>query len=103
MQSNTCGVPMYVSGDSDFKYAITWLLWHLFPPFVKMGVVNTNIPISQKLRHLLLILLVCWYIIEMFSINEATLAYCKQIPHYYFSFGIVMTVGIYLIGNYHLV
>ena len=37
------------------------------------------------------------------SINEATLAYCKQIPHYYFSFGIVITVGIYLVGNYHLV
>ena len=33
------------------------------------------------------------YIIEMDSIKEATLAYCKQIPHYYISFGIVITVG----------
>ena len=35
----------------------------------------------------------CCYIIEMSLINEATLAYCKQIPHYYFSFGVVITVG----------
>ena len=34
----------------------------------------------------------CWYIIEMSSINEAILAYFKQILHYYFSFGIVITV-----------
>ena len=52
MQSNNYGMPLYVSGDSDFKYTITWLLWHLLPPFLKMAVVNTNVPISQKLRHL---------------------------------------------------
>ena len=46
--------------------------------------------------------LVCWYIIEMSSLNKATFAYCKQTPHYYFLFGIVMSVEIYLVGNYHL-
>ena len=27
-------------------------LWHLFPPFFKMAVVNTNVNITQTLRHL---------------------------------------------------
>ena len=41
-------MPMYVPGDSNFKYTITWLLWHLFPPFLKMAVVNSNVPISLQ-------------------------------------------------------
>ena len=51
-QSNNCDMRVYGLGDSDFKYTITWLLRHLFPPFLKMAVVNTNVPISQMLRHL---------------------------------------------------
>ena len=43
---------VYVLENPDFKYTITWLLRHLFPPFLKMAVVNTNVPIFQILRHL---------------------------------------------------
>ena len=52
MQSNNCGRREYILGDPDFKYTIIWLLRHLFPPFLKMAVVNTNVPMSQTLRHL---------------------------------------------------
>ena len=62
MQSNNCGMPMYVRGDSNFKYTITWLLWQLFPPFLKMAVVNTNVPISQTLRHLEQFYSRCWIV-----------------------------------------
>ena len=51
MQINNCGMPVYVSGDSSFKYTITWLLRHLFPPFLKVAVVNTNVPkLANKKR-----------------------------------------------------
>ena len=52
MQSNNCGRPVYVLGDPDFKHRITWLLSHLFMPFLKMAVVNTNVPTSQTVCHL---------------------------------------------------
>ena len=48
MQNSDCGMRVYVLGDSNFKYTITWLLRHLFPPFLKMAVVNTNVPIYLK-------------------------------------------------------
>ena len=56
-QSNNCGMQVYVLGYPDFKYTISWLLRHLFPPFFKMVVVNTNVAISQTLGHILLTLL----------------------------------------------
>ena len=37
MQSNNCGMRMYVLVDPNFKYTISWLVWHLFPPFCKDG------------------------------------------------------------------
>ena len=56
MQSNICGMREYVLGDPDFNYTITWLLCHLFLPFLKMAVVNTNVPMSQILQILLTLL-----------------------------------------------
>ena len=42
----------YVLGYSDFKYIISMLLRHLFAPFLKIAVINTNVTISQALRHI---------------------------------------------------
>ena len=52
MHSNTSGMLESVLGDPDFNYTIIWLLCHLFPPYLKMAVVNTNVPMSQIVRHL---------------------------------------------------
>ena len=52
MQSHNCGVRMYVLGDPDFKYIISRLHRHLFPPFLKLAVVNVNVTRSQTLHHL---------------------------------------------------
>ena len=38
-------VSIYELGYSDFKYIISLLLRHLFPPCLKMLVVNTNVTI----------------------------------------------------------
>ena len=43
---------VYVLRNPDFKYTICWVLRHLFLLLLKMAVVNTNVTISQTLRHL---------------------------------------------------
>ena len=48
-QSNNYGMRIYVIVYSDFKYIIYLLLRHLFPPFLKKTIVNTNVTISQTL------------------------------------------------------
>ena len=60
MQSNNCGMCVYVLLYADFKYIICSLLRYLFPPFVKMAVVNTTVTISQTLRHLEQFCWRCW-------------------------------------------